>query len=100
MDQKITLVGYEFEGPYNFIVHIKSAPGVYAVLCAKKGNLNVLAVGKSQHVRDTIKKNPSLRCWRSNCEGFLNFAIRYCGPEEQAKISAELRSEHSPPCGS
>ncbi len=99
MDQRIMLGRYEFEGPYNFVIHIKAASGVFAIICESEGKSIVLDVGEAEVVRDAIQRNPNIPCWRKNCKGFPRLAAYYCNEEDRVRIARELREQFSPPCG-
>lgn len=99
MKQRIMIGRYEFEGPYNFVIHIKAVSGVYATICESGGKSQVLDVGEGDYLRDTIQRNANIPCWRKNCKGFPRLAAYYCNPSERIRIAAELREQFSPPCG-
>ena len=99
MQQRIKIGRYEFEGPYSFVLHVKADSGVYAIICESGGKNQVLDIGEGARLRDTLKRNPNIPCWRNNCKGFPRLAVLYCNPSERVRIAGELRSEFSPPCG-
>ncbi len=98
MDQRIKIGRYEFEGPYNFVIHVKADSGVFVITCPSSGRFHVLDVGEGQHLRATIQRNTNIPCWRKNCK-FPMFAVYYCNRAERVRIAAELREKFSPPCG-
>ena len=99
MKQRIKIGRYEFEGPYNFVLHVKAESGVFVITCPSSGRFHVLDVGEGQHLRDTIQRNANIPCWRKNCKGFPRLAAFYCGKADRVRIAAELREKFSPPCG-
>ena len=98
MDKRIKIGKYEFEGPYNFVLHVKAESGVFVIICEVGGKSQVLDVGHGQQLRATIQRNANIPCWRKNCR-FPMFAVLYCNKAQRESMAAELREQFSPPCG-
>ncbi len=99
MKLKIKLGKYQFDGPFNFLKGVRNTSGVYAVLCGKGSKHQVLGLGESEAMRRAIHASKEVKCWKTNCKGYLMFATLVCNKTQRVKIAAELQGEFTPPCG-
>jgi len=98
----ITIGNYTFNGPYPSIGPIGDRSGVYAILCYRETKYYIIDVGETATVRSRINTHEREGCWRRECQGTLNYAVRYTPNLKQAermKIEQEIRTQFNPPCG-
>ena len=68
---------YNFEGPYSYTSSLKDKSGVYAILCERNGNLDLIDVGESSEVRARVENHDRKDCWERNCNGIIKYTAYY-----------------------
>jgi len=68
---------YAFEGPFDCMDSLENRCGVYAVLCVRNNELNIIDVDESFHIKRQIECHDRKECWKRNCLGVLRYAVYY-----------------------
>ena len=93
---------YNFEGPYTTTAKLEDRSGVYAILCQKNGNYNLVDVGESALVKSRVETHDRQDCWRRNCNSTLTVAVNYTPNLQQPgrmAVEQEIRAQYDPSCG-
>ena len=112
----ISILGYDFEGPYPSSDQLENKSGVYVVVdwrdcrISYLGNSDIvdvdkwpyiIDVGKSRNIKRRLEEYHRRRdCWEQHSGGAYQFAVYYTAEEDERKdIEDSIRQERNPPCG-
>ncbi|MBX9686315.1 MAG: hypothetical protein K2X27_06405 [Candidatus Obscuribacterales bacterium] len=89
------LIGaFEFEGPYEDVLHLKEEPGLYAILCESKGEFELVELDETNSLRncfDSDEYTSNMRFWQENSHGKLLAAVHYT-PELTRQERFEMKN--------
>lgn len=96
----ITILGYEFDGPFTSPALLKNNSGVYVIHYKNDiGNYTRLDCGESSDVKGRVETHDRKGCWTRNAKGELTVSAYYCNEVERMRIEKEIRSNSNLPCG-
>lgn len=95
----ITIVGYNFDGPYVIGTEIINRAGIYAILNISN---RIVDIGQSGETGTRLANHDRKYCWDRN--GGNKFAILWLpstqySKEDREKIELHIRCSTNPPCG-
>ena len=92
---------YEFKGPFT-IDELENLSGVYAILCDKIKNYDLIDVGESATIKDRINDHSRTECWIQYCTNY-KIAVHYTPNLQQhgrTEIEQNIRDKFPDiPCG-
>jgi hypothetical protein len=95
----IVIGALEFLGPLNDIDSLSDVPGIYAVLCESKGELELIEMGDAECVRECIAAHPDRNFWNDEAMD-ISFAVHYTSDlshDERREIKECLDREFDDP---
>ena len=97
----IQVGAYNAEGPYDNVIHLRKASGVYVILGSSTPGVNwkVLDVGESHDVHERVSNHDRANCWKRSGHSVIAVAPIYAAEAQRMQIERELRHQYNPPCG-
>ncbi len=96
----VTILGYEFEGPFTSTESLKNYSGVYVIHYKNnEGTHTRLDCGESSDVKDRVETHDRKNCWSKNAKGQITASAYYCNESERMRIEREIRNDSELPCG-
>lgn len=99
----ISIVGYNFSGPFNDVGAILDLAGIYVILDKRvDGQWYVIDVGESAGIQSRIKAHDRKDSWIRCRKGTLGVAVLYTGTwtdQQRRDLEFTIRQQFNPPCG-
>lgn len=96
----IPIGGHNFEGPFDDVVYLRNASGVYVILGHPEIGLPVVVdVGESGDVRARVSAHDRRSQWIRQGYRRLTVAALYVSEHMRMPIERRLRLAYNPPCG-
>lgn len=96
----VTILGYEFEGPFTSTEYLKNYSGVYVIHYKNsESKYTRLDCGESSDVKDRVETHDRKDCWSRHAKGQITFSAYYCNESERMRIEKGIRSAYDFPCG-
>lgn len=96
------LIGrYEFNGPLINWPRIENLPGIYAVLSFANQEFQLLELGESASLGDTVNETDRQLSWQSKATGMLSLCVHYsprAGLNKRREIVNEIMREFDGIC--
>lgn len=76
----IMIGAIEFEGPYSDAANLKDEPGLYAILCENKGEMELVELDEAgclKHCLDADEYTSNILFWQENSHSRLQAAVHY-----------------------
>ena len=95
----ILIGALEFDGPCDDIDLLSDTSGIYAVLSENNGEFELVDMGESEYVRESLQEHADRQQWQD--EGLIiTFAVHYTSDlsaQERREIKEALDREFSDP---
>lgn len=96
----IPIGGHNFEGPFDNVMHLRNASGVYVILGHSEYGLPVIVdVGESGDIRARVSAHDRRNEWIRQGHRRLTVAVLYVNEYTRMSVERQLRLAYCPPCG-
>ena len=76
----IMIGAFEFEGPFSDAANLKDEPGLYAILCENRGEMELVELDEAgclKHCLDADEYTSNFRFWQETSNSNLLAAVHY-----------------------
>ncbi len=97
----VDIGGYTFQGFFKDISTLDEKPGLYVIICDNDGIINLLDVGESHNIRESVWNHNRKKCWKRNCYGMIVYAQLLTPNKDQKgrrEIEKDIRKKENLAC--
>lgn len=97
----VDIGGYTFQGFFQHIPTLDEKPGLYAIICDNDGIINLLDVGESHNIRESVWNHDRKNRLKKKCYGMIVYAQLLTFNKDKKgrrEIEKDIRDKENLPC--